>query len=86
MQLDMLAYVDESGDEPVLVVGGGVPADWTKQTMSVKGLHTNIGRVDWEYKDNKMVVDFYTPEKYAARPGPAFGKDVEIRVVYHKER
>ena len=86
LQLDMLAYVDESGDEPVLVVGGGVPSEWTGQAMSVKGLHTSIGRVDWEYKDNKMVVDFYTPEKYAARPGPAFGKDVEIRVVYHKER
>ncbi len=83
LQLDMLAYVDESGNEPVLVVGGGVPPEWTGQAMSVKGLHTNIGRVDWRYDGDTMVVDFYTRGKYAVRCGPGFGKDVKKEVNYH---
>ncbi len=31
LQVDMLAYVDESGSEPVLVIGGGVPKPWIGQ-------------------------------------------------------
>ena len=86
VQLDMLAYVDESGAEPVLVVGGGVPREWAGQSMKVKGFHTKIGRVDWQYTgDNKMVVDFYTKGQYTVRPGPGFDKNIEVTVKYHQE-
>jgi len=83
LHLDMLAYVDESGDEPVLVVGAGVPPEWIDQPMWVKGLHTNIGRVDWRYEDGDMTVDFHARKKYAVRPGPSFGADTNLIVNYH---
>jgi hypothetical protein len=85
LHLDMLAYVDESGDEPVLVVGGGMPGEWIKQPMNVRGVQTSIGRVDWSYKDDKMVVDFYSRDRYGVRPGPEFKKDINMDVRYHKQ-
>ncbi len=83
LQLDMLAYADESGDAPVLVVGGGIPAEWAKHPMSVKGLHTNIGRVDWRYANDEVTVDFYTNGKYAVRAGASFAEDTKVKVQYH---
>jgi hypothetical protein len=56
LQLDMLACLDESGVEPVLRVGLGLPESWLEQPMSVKGLPTRLGRVDWEWSDQRMTV------------------------------
>jgi len=50
LQVEMLAYVDESGTEPVLVVGGGVPQSWVGQAMRVSALPTSAGLVDWSWK------------------------------------
>ena len=54
MQVDMLAYVDESGPEPVLVIGAGVPRSWLARPFSVRGLPTCLGTVDWTWTGNHL--------------------------------
>lgn len=75
----MLAYVDESGSEPVLVIGGGVPGSWVGKPMRVRGLPTRLGVVDWSWQDGKMqaTVHGWTPK---VRVGTAFGSAVAVSV------
>jgi hypothetical protein len=54
MQVDMLAYVDETGPEPVLVIGAGVPRSWLTRPFSVRGLPTCLGTVDWTWTGNQL--------------------------------
>jgi hypothetical protein len=68
LQVDMLAYVDESQSEPVLVIGGGVPASWVDKPMRVGGLPTSLGLVDWSWKDGKIEVTVH-----GAKPKMRFG-------------
>ncbi len=79
LQLDMLAYLDESGGEPTLVIGAGIPKEWLNLTMSVKGLSTRLGKVDWEWRKGRLTVRL-RGEKCAVKPGPAFAPDTPIRV------
>jgi len=55
-QLDMLAYVDESNDEPVLMVGAGLPKEWLDQPLAAEGIGTRLGRVSWEWSEGRMKV------------------------------
>ena len=71
LMVDMLAYVDESQPEPVLVIGAGVPASWTAKPMRVHGLPTSQGLVDWDWKDGKMQVTVHGARS-KLRLGPAF--------------
>jgi len=82
LQLDMLAYVSEFGEEPVLVIGAGVPAAWLKHPMHVQGLPTSLGSVGWTYKDNTVTVDVAGSEKCAVRLGIGFGKDTKLIVSF----
>ena len=79
LQLDMLAFLDESGDEPSLVIGAGIPEDWLEFAMSVKGLSTRLGKVDWEWRKRTMTVRL-RGEKCAVKLGPAFKADTPLRV------
>ena len=81
MQLDMLAYVDESGTEPLLVIGSGVPKSWIDRPMRVGGLPTSAGVVDWSWKDAKMQVAVHG-RRIQVRLGRAFGPSapVELRL------
>jgi hypothetical protein len=54
MQVDMLAYVDQSGPEPVLVIGAGVPRSWLTRRLSVRGLPTCLGTVDWVWTGKRL--------------------------------
>lgn len=56
LQLDMLAYVDESAADPVLVIGAGIPAEWTTTTMSVRGVGTSLGTIGWDWAGGEMSV------------------------------
>ncbi|WP_165227088.1 hypothetical protein [Aquisphaera insulae] len=71
LQVEMLAYVDESGPEPVLVIGGGIPSPWVDRAMSARGLPTSLGVVDWSWKDRRMEVHV-SGSKPAIRLGPSF--------------
>jgi len=79
LQLDMLAFLDESCDEPSLVIGAGIPEDWLEFAMSVKGLSTRLGKVDWEWRKRTMTVRL-RGEKCAVKLGPAFKADTPLRV------
>ncbi len=56
LQIEMLAAMDESGSEPTLVIGPGVPVNWVDYPMLVRGLITPFGRVDWQWGGNVMQV------------------------------
>jgi len=79
LQLDMLAYLDESGSEPTLIIGAGIPKEWLDLTMSVKRLSTRLGTVDWEWRNGKMSVRVRGGH-CAVRLGPAFPTDAKPKV------
>lgn len=79
LQLDMLTYLDESGPEPILVVGGGIPSAWVEKTLRVQGMSTRLGRVDWEWTKGRMTVRQHdTPVE--VRFGAAFPADAPLRL------
>ena len=75
----MLTYVDESGREPALVVGGGVPKSWINKPMQVRGLPTSLGVIDWDWQPGKMRVRVHG-SKPTVRVGPSFGATARIQV------
>jgi hypothetical protein len=79
LQLDMLVCLDESGAEPVLRIGLGLPEQWLEEPMTVEGLSTRVGKVDWEWADGRMTVrarGFRGPVEL----GPVFPADTPLRV------
>jgi hypothetical protein len=84
LQLDMLAYVDESGHEPALVIGAGVPSDWTTAPMSVGGVGTSLGFVSWTWRDGVMfvVIRGGPLRKARVRLGETFPAGASLRVEY----
>lgn len=79
MQTDMLVYVDEAQAEPVLVIGGGIPAAWINQPMRVAGLPTSAGVVDWTWKDGKACVTLHG-DPIKVRLGVAFGPAAKLEI------
>lgn len=71
LQLDMLAYVDESATEPTLVIGAGIPRAWLDQPMTVTGLSLPGGQADWHWDGKQMNIQLQGT-KYKARLGSAF--------------
>ncbi len=83
LQLDMMAYVDESVNEPILVIGSGIPREWLNQDMKVQGLSTIIGYIDWIWRDQEMYVvvkNYQSTVK--VRLGAAFPSNTPLRVEY----
>jgi hypothetical protein len=56
LQLDMLAMLDESGPQPILVIGAGIPREWLNKPMSARGLSTRLGMIDWAWQGFQMHV------------------------------
>jgi hypothetical protein len=80
LQVDMLAYVDQSQPEPVLVIGGGVPRAWIGRSMRVAGVPTSLGTVDWRWSAGRMQVTIHG-RKPKVRLGAAFGAAmVEVEI------
>jgi hypothetical protein len=79
LQLDMLAYLDESDNEPTLIIGAGVPKEWLDKPLSVEGLSTRLGKVDWEWKKNRMTVKL-DGFKCMVKPGSVFPADTQLKV------
>ncbi len=70
LQTDMLAYVDESEGQPVLVVGAGIPKTWMTHEMSVRGIVTKYGTVDWSWTGKVAVTQHGA--QLPVRMGPSF--------------
>ena len=83
LQLDMLVYFDESGNEPVLVIGGGIPKEWMNEPMKVENFKTKFGTVNWYYEKNKLKVTLQgAKSKYKVKPGVSFNENVGLKVSY----
>jgi len=84
LQLDMLAYVDESGLDLELVIGAGVLPEWTKQPMKVHGLSTSFGNVSWTWHEGQMdvVVHRNSTRKFKIRLGEAFPPQTPLHVEF----
>lgn len=80
MQLDMLAYVDSSSSQPVMVIGGGLPSVWARQAMHVHGLLTKWGNLDWDW-DGKAMVVHMQDHAVPVRLGPAFPPGATVSVL-----
>ena len=85
LQLDMLAYFDESGNEPVLVIGGGIPKNWIDQKMKVENYKTKFGTVSWYYEKNSLKVVIQGAKiKYKVRAGVSFNENLLTNIEYKK--
>lgn len=82
LQLDMLAHVD-THKKSSIVVGAGIPRAWCKSDMAVRGLRTEVGVVDWYWRNSKLkvVVHHGSPRVIA---GSAFGPNVRAEVTFAK--
>ena len=81
LQLEMLASADSEDDGSPLVIGPGIPAEWTRQPMRVQGLPVGRGRVDWSWDGREMRVELSGPRR-AVRLGPSFPRNALVRVEY----
>ena len=79
LQLDMLAYVDDSGSSPVLVVGAGVPSAWLEKPVSAEDLPTSVGRVDWAWEKGQVSVKV-KGARCDVRLGVAFPASTKLKV------
>ncbi|MBD1847885.1 hypothetical protein H6F89_31805 [Cyanobacteria bacterium FACHB-63] len=79
LQLDMLAYIDPTANQPTLVIGAGIPRDWLAQPISVKGLPINGRLINWMWDGKQMSVQV-RGQKMAVRLGQGFEKTAPIRI------
>jgi hypothetical protein len=57
LQLDMLAYVDETSSTPEIVVAGGIPSQWFEQPMAVENLPIAGRFVSWYWDGEAFQVE-----------------------------
>jgi hypothetical protein len=81
LQIDILGYADSSGKEPVIVVGAGIPRDWIKSDMSVRGVSTELGLVDWRWSHKELTVTVHGSHA-KVRAGTSFGDSAKVLVRY----
>jgi hypothetical protein len=81
LQLDMLAYVDDSGAPDTLVVGAGVPRQWLSEPLKIQGVSTKAGRVDWEW-DGKQIRVRVFGKQLVVKPGSGFPPDTTLNVEF----
>jgi hypothetical protein len=77
LQLDMLAYDDESAAAPTVVIGAGVLPEWISQPMEVRGASTKAAVVDWRWTGSRLIVDLHGA-KAKVVAGSAFPQKVNI--------
>jgi hypothetical protein len=79
LQLSMLVAVDESSNQPRLVIGLGLRPEWMDRRLEVRGMVTRLGEVDWEWRRGRLTVRHRGPETEIV-PGPAFPADLDLRI------
>jgi hypothetical protein len=83
LQLDILAYVDESAPDPTIVVGAGLPTEWIEMPLSAEGVGTTLGTVDWSWSDGEMsVVLNGAPRGVQIKLGEQFPEGTPVSVEY----
>ncbi|MBF2026599.1 MAG: hypothetical protein IGS48_07515 [Oscillatoriales cyanobacterium C42_A2020_001] len=80
LQLDMLAYCDQSKSTPTLIIGSGVQEQWLSQPMRVKGILVEGNLVNWTWDGKQLTVQIQG-EKMPVQVGSAFPPNVQVNVV-----
>ena len=57
LEMDMLAYVDESKPQKPLVIGAGVPASWLSKPLNSGVIYTAYGPVRWKWADDVLNIE-----------------------------
>ena len=81
LQIDMLGFIDESGDYPTLVVGGGIESEWLASPMKVNGLSFPFGEVNWRWDTEFLRVEI-RGERIPVIAGPRFPSETSVLVDY----
>lgn len=84
LQLDMLAYVDQTTETPTLVIGAGIPREWMSQPMNVKGLLVKGNLVNWAWDGKQMTVQL-RGKKMNVKLGESFPKNALLNSVVLNE-
>jgi len=79
LQLDMLAWYDESQQTPALVIGEGMKKEWLASPLKVEGIHVHGNEVSWQWDGKKLEV-WIKGEKIPVRAGTPFGPKTRIKV------
>jgi len=82
LQMDMLGYLDERDEEPVLVIGGGIPKDWLSHSMHVCGLRVGKYLLDWDWDGQKMKASLQGGRQIDVRLGAAFPGHTNLDLTY----
>jgi hypothetical protein len=80
LQMDMLAYAGEADGRSEIVLGAGVPAQWLKDPLEVKGLSLPHGPLDWHWNGRRLKVTVHGTPPLAFRLGPSFPADTPLEV------
>ena len=80
LQLDMLAYIDQSKTTPTLMIGTGIPKEWVNQPMSVKGLLVGSNLVNWVWDGKQMNVQI-RGKKMNVQLGESFPKSTPVNIM-----
>ena len=79
LQLDMLAFLDESGPEPVIVIGEGIKKEWISSPMKVEGMRLQGRTVSWIWDLKKLDVQI-KGSKLKVRAGSAFPAKTKVAI------
>jgi hypothetical protein len=79
LQLDMLAYADPAAQDPTVVIGPGIPAEWLRHPLWVRGLSLRDGPVEWRWDGSQVTVTLPKPGM-KARLGSAFPSRTKLRL------
>jgi hypothetical protein len=71
LQLDMLAYVDESKPQRPLVIGAGVPVAWLSEPIDSGLIHTPRGTIRWKWTQGIIHIET-SASKVPIELGPVF--------------
>lgn len=84
LQFDMLAYIDEGGSEPTLIIGGGIPTEWLSKTMDVRRLRVGSLFIDWHWNGKAMKATIRGENQLKARLGSGFPSEAQLELTYSK--
>ncbi|MBE9139088.1 hypothetical protein IQ254_18130 [Nodosilinea sp. LEGE 07088] len=82
LQLDMLAYINQQeGDVQSLVIGSGIPEEWLRHSMGVKGLMVGGNIVNWTWDGQQLNVEIQGDIE-DIQLGSAFPIDTQINTTF----
>jgi hypothetical protein len=76
--LESLGFAETDDSGQVIVIGGGLRADWLNQPISVSGLRTSAGIIDWSWDGSSLLCVRAEDPSVPIKLGPAFPPNTRI--------